>query len=253
MPRHSSRNRRGGAAPSSDVLFGLNPVSELIRASPEAIQKLYVARGAHAVDRVVAEARAREMVVDVVDRELLDGMTGGGHHQGDAARTKPFAFVALEDLLASPPTIVTVLDGIEDPQNLGAIIRAVEVLAAGAMVLAKDRSAGVTPAVVRASSGAAVHVPIAQVVNVARTLEQLKGAGYWIIGLDVEGTSRFQDLPSFERVALVIGGEGRGIRSLVMRACDFVVAIPVRGKVASLNAATAAAIALHELTTRVPP
>jgi 23S rRNA (guanosine2251-2'-O)-methyltransferase len=251
MARHSFRQRRGSPAPSSDLLFGLNPVLEVIRTSSSLVEKLYVVHGLQVAERIAAEAQSHGIVVDVIDRQALDTMTGGGHHQGVAARTKSFGFVSIEDVLTRAPPIVTVLDGIEDPQNLGAIIRAGEVLGAGAVVLPKDRSVGVTPAVIRASSGAAIHVPVVQVVNLVRGIRQLKAAGYWIVGLDGQGKSKFQDLPTFERVALVVGSEGSGMRRLVARSCDFVVAIPVRGKVASLNAATAAAIGLHEMASRL--
>jgi 23S rRNA (guanosine2251-2'-O)-methyltransferase len=179
-------------------------------------------------------------------------MSANGNHQGVAARIKPFGFRTMEDVIQTAPALVVVLDGITDPQNVGAIIRSAEVLGAGALILPRDRSAAISPAVLRASSGAAVHLPVAQVVNVARGLEQLKAEGYWVVGLDAAGTSRFQDLPSSERWAIVIGGEGKGIRPLVARACDFMVAIPVRGRVASLNAAAAAAIGIHELAIRLP-
>jgi 23S rRNA (guanosine2251-2'-O)-methyltransferase len=212
---------------------------------------LFVAKGADIADRLVAEARNLGIDVDVTEREQLDTMTGGGHHQGVALQTRPFAFAALEDLLRRTPPLVAVLDGIVDPQNLGAVVRAAEVLGAGGVVIPRDRSVGVTPAVIRASSGAAIHLPIAQVSNLVRALEQLKEAGYWIVGLDADGASKFQDLPRFERAALVVGSEGSGMRQLVARTCDFVVAIPVRGRVASLNAATAAAIGLHELASRL--
>jgi 23S rRNA (guanosine2251-2'-O)-methyltransferase len=234
------------------VLFGLNPVLEVMRASPSAIEKLYVARGVQVAERILDEARSQGVVVEIVDRQILDGLTSGGHHQGVAAHTKPFSFLSIEEMLVHPPQIVTVLDGIEDPQNLGAIIRSTEVLGGGAVVITRDRSAGVTPAVIRASSGAAIHLPVVQLVNLARGLEQLKAGGYWIVGLDAAGQSRFQDLPRFDRVALVVGNEGSGMRTLVTRSCDFVVAIPVRGRIGSLNAATAAAIGLHELASRLP-
>ena len=251
MPRHSSRSRRGSTAPARNVVFGLNPVAELVRASPGGIETLYVARGTQAADPLRATATASGVHVELVERSELEALTGGGHHQGVVARTKTPTPVHLEDVLTNAPRLIGVLDGILDPQNLGAIVRAAEVLGAGAVVLPKDRSAGVTPAVVRASSGAVLHLPVAEVVNLVRALEQLKEAGYWIVGLDAAGQSRFQDLPRFERVALVVGSEGRGMRSLVTRTCDFVVAIPIRGKVASLNAATAAAIGFHELASRL--
>jgi 23S rRNA (guanosine2251-2'-O)-methyltransferase len=251
MPRHSIRQRSNRSAAAIDVLFGRNPVLEVMRLAPDTIQKLWVARGADMGERLVADARTTGVVVEIVDRQALDAMTGGGHHQGVALQTKPFAFMAVENLIQRAPAMLAVLDGIVDPQNLGAIVRAAEVLGAGGVVIPKDRSASVTPAVIRASSGAAVHLPMAQVVNLVRGLEQLKESGYWIVGLDAEGRSTFQDLPRFERVALVVGSEGHGMRPLVTRACDFVVAIPVRGRVASLNAATAAAIGLHELGSRL--
>lgn len=252
MPRHSFRQRRSGAAPSSDMLFGLNPALEVLRISPDLLEKLYVARGVQAGDRVVAEARARGVAIEVTDRSALDRMTGGGHHQGVAVRIKPFSFAPIDELLRDAPRLLVVLDGVTDPQNLGAIVRSAEVLGAGGVILPRDRNVGVTPTVVRASSGAAVHLPVAQVVNLVRTLEQVKDAGYWIVGLDAAGGSRFQDLPPFERVVVVVGGEGKGIRPLVARSCDFMVAIPVRGRVTSLNVAAAAAIGLHELMARLP-
>lgn len=235
------------------MVFGRNPVMELLRGSPASIERLYLAEGAQGIEPMLAAARSIGIAVEIVGRQILDDFAKGGHHQGVAAATKPLAFVAVEDLVASAPTLLVALDGIQDPQNLGAIIRAAEVLGAGGVVIPKDRSAGLTAATIRASSGAAIHLPIAQVVNLARAIEDLKAASYWIVGLDAGGTSRFQDLPRLERVTLVVGGEGRGIRPLVARACDFTVAIPVRGRVASLNAATAAAIALYATGERLWP
>jgi 23S rRNA (guanosine2251-2'-O)-methyltransferase len=252
MRRHSPRPRRASRAPLGDVLFGINPIRELLSASPASVERLYVVPGVQAADRVAEAARAHQIAVEIADRSALDEMTGGGHHQGLAARTRPPACVAFDDVLRMAPRLLVVLDGIMDPQNLGAILRSAEVLGAGGVILPKHGSAGLTPAVVRASSGAALHLRVCEVVNVVRALEQLKEHGYWIVGLDGAGPSRFQDLPSLERAVLLIGSEGRGIRPLVTRACDFLVGIPVRGRVASLNAAAAAAIGLHELATRLP-
>lgn len=251
MPRHSIRPHRNDSTSTSSLVFGLNPVREVVTTSPSMIATLYVARGLRAAEPLIDEARRLGIAVDVVERDALERMSAGGNHQGVAARTKPFGFQAIEDVLDGSPPLVVVLDGITDPQNLGAIIRSAEVLGAGAVILPKDRSSAVSPTVLRASSGAAVHLPVAQVVNVTRGLEQLKAAGYWIVGLDAAGTSRFRELPTAERWAIVIGGEGRGIRQLVARTCDFLVAIPVRGRVASLNAAAAAAIGIHELAGRL--
>jgi 23S rRNA (guanosine2251-2'-O)-methyltransferase len=229
MARHSFRRRRADDPASSDVVFGSNPVLEALRAGPNAIGTIWVARGVHLADRVLAEAHRAGIAVDLVERDVLDGLTGGGHHQGVAARVRPVAFLALEDLIRSAPGLVVVLDGLTDPQNVGAIIRSAEVLGGGGLVLPKDRASHLTPAVVRASSGAAFHLPIAQ----------------------VDGPSRFRDLPALERAVLVVGAEGKGIRPLVAEACDFRVSIPVRGRVASLNAAAAASIGIYELAANV--
>jgi 23S rRNA (guanosine2251-2'-O)-methyltransferase len=251
MARPPFRKRRTDTSASHEVLFGLNPVLEVLRASPHLVERLLVVPALQGGERVTSEARRHGIAVEVVDRAALDQATGGGHHQGVAARTKPFAFADLEDVVAAGPRLLVVLDGITDPQNLGAIVRSAEVLGAGGLVVPKDRSVGVTSTVIRASSGAAIHLPIAQTVNLVRALEILKERGYWIVALAADGTSKFQDLPSIERAAVVVGGEGKGIRPLVARSCDFTVAIPVRGRVASLNAAAAAAIGIHEMASRL--
>lgn len=251
MRRHSSRSRRGELA-ADDVIFGVNPVLEALRASPDALVTVYVMPATEGGERVAGEARARTIAVSTADRVALDRLTGGGNHQGVAARVRPVSLVRLEDILRNPPALLVLLDGITDPQNLGAIIRSAEVLGAGAVILPQDRSAGVTPTVVRASSGAVVHLAVVSVVNLVRAIEQLKQVGYWIVGLDAVGSTRFQDLPTFERAALLVGSEGRGMRPLVARACDFVVTIPVRGRVTSLNASAAAAIGLYEMAMRLP-
>jgi 23S rRNA (guanosine2251-2'-O)-methyltransferase len=249
--RRSHRPPRDEATAAREVICGVNPVREVLRASPASLSVLYFVAGAHAAASIAEEARAAGLATEVTSREKLDELTRGAHHQGIAARTRTSPSVDLEDLLATKPALLVALDGITDPQNLGAIIRSAEVLGAGGVVLPKDRSAQVTPAVVRASSGATAHLKMARVVNLVRGLEQIKSSGYWIVGLDGEGPSQFRDLPSFDRAAVVIGGEGKGIRPLVARACDFTVAIPVRGRISSLNAAAAAAIGLYEIAARL--
>lgn len=252
MPRHSFRRRPPRQDQSNELIFGRNPVLEALRGASATVDKVLVVAGSQGMGPVLDEARAHGVPVEMLGRDALDALSGSGNHQGVAICAKPFAYVTFEDLVEAAPAMVVLLDGILDPQNLGAIIRSAEVLGAGGVVLPKDRSASVTPAAVRASSGAAIHLPVAQVVNLVRAIEVLKSKGFWVVGLDAGGTSRFQDLPAFDRVVLVVGGEGRGMRPLVVRACDFVVGIPVRGRVTSLNAGAASAIALHELATRLP-
>jgi len=246
--RHSSRRSSSGAPLS--VVYGAHPVIELLRAAPDSIEHLWVGPEAEAAS-VRAEAARAGVAVEPTDRVTLDRMTGGAHHQGVAARTRPFAYTELETILDAGPSVLVALDGITDPQNLGAIVRSAEVLGAGGIVLPRDRSASVTPAVVRAAAGATAHLPIAQVVNLTRALAAAKDRGYWIVGLAVDGTSTFQGLPALERAVLVVGSEGKGARHLVLEACDFRVRIPQAGRVGSLNASVAAAIGLYAVGERL--
>lgn len=233
------------------MLCGVNPVLEALTVSPPTIEHVLVARGARSVQPVVDAARACGVPIETVDQGTLDRMTGGAHHQGVAGRVPPFVYTPIEDLLGDGHALIVVLDGVTDPQNLGAIIRSAEVLGARGVVVPEDRAAAVTPTVMRAASGATAHLPVAQVVNLVRALESAKAAGFWIVGLDAAGSAGFQDLPPLERTVLVVGSEGKGMRRLVREACDFLVRIPVRGRVASLNASVAAGIGLFALVSRL--
>jgi len=251
MRRRPLHPKPAGITPASEVLFGVNPLVEALRAAPASVDVVWAAPAARSAETVVALARSLGVRVEAAERVTLDRLTGGGHHQGVAARVRPFAYVPLERLLGGGARLLAALDGVTDPQNLGAIIRSAEVLGAGGLVLPRERSAPVTPAAVRASAGASAHLPVAQVVNLARALAEAKQHGYWTVALDAAGPSRLRDLPQLERVVLVIGCEGTGIRPLVLRGCDFRVRIPVRGRVRSLNASVAAGIAFYELAERL--
>jgi 23S rRNA (guanosine2251-2'-O)-methyltransferase len=248
--RRRSHKRPAPSAASPSLVFGAHPVTELLRASPDAIERLWVVEDGDGAP-VRAEAARAGVAVESADRATLDRMTAGGHHQGVAARTRPFTYADLDDLFSAGATLLVALDGVTDPQNLGAIVRSAEVLGAGGLLLPRDRSASVTPAAIRASAGATAHLPIAQVVNLNRALRDAKEHGYWIVGLVPEGTSTFQELPPLERAVLVIGSEDKGARPLVLEHCDFRVRIPQRGKVESLNASVAAAIGLYALAERL--
>ena len=224
---------------------------ELLRAAPSSVDAVLAIPSARAAQAVEQLARSMGIRVESSDTASLDRLTGGGHHQGVAARVRAFEYVPTEDVLAAGHPLLVALDGIMDPRNLGAIVRSAEVLGAGGILLPRDRSAPVTPAVVRAASGASLHLPIARVVNLVRALARAKELGYWVIGLDPLGPSGFQELPDLERAILVVGGEGKGTRPLVLGACDFRVRIPVRGRVTSLNASVAAAIGMYELVARL--
>ncbi|MFN8543002.1 MAG: 23S rRNA (guanosine(2251)-2'-O)-methyltransferase RlmB [Candidatus Binatia bacterium] len=230
------------------VVYGANAVAELLR-SDTPVTRLHVGPGPRA-DELHAAARARHVPVTSSDREALVRLAGTPHHQGAVAIAAPYRYRALADVLAAQPASLLVLDGIQDPRNLGAILRTARAAGVGGVVLPKDRCVGVTPVVVSASAGLLFGLAIAQVPNLVRAIEALKGAGHWLVAM-VQGAG--QDVLRFAappRPAIVVGGEGSGIRPLVRRHCDFEVGIPMAPGVESLNVAVATGIVLYEVLWR---
>jgi 23S rRNA (guanosine2251-2'-O)-methyltransferase len=236
-----------------DRLTGPNAVREALVAG-RPLQAVLVARGRHGgrLEEIVRLAKRNGVPVRFEDRIRLDQMAGTSEHQGVLAMVAAKATFALEDLLARPvsqdaPGLLVLLDGIEDPQNLGAIIRTALAVGAAGVVIPERRAAGLGDAAARASAGAVAHLPVARVTNVPRAMEALKSAGYWLVGLDERAERRYTDVDLTGSVALVLGGEGKGLHQLVRERCDFLVSIPSRGPVPSLNVSVAAGIALFEV------
>jgi 23S rRNA (guanosine2251-2'-O)-methyltransferase len=182
----------------------------------------------------------------------LNRETGSEHHQGVLAYQAGTAYASWEELeqrIARAPgfSVVLILDSIEDPQNLGSLIRTAEACGAQGLVIPKDRAAGLTPTAVKISAGAAAHLPIVRVTNLAQTIEDLKKMGFWVVGAEAGGAKSLYEMKFDMNVALLIGSEGKGIRPLLLRKCDFTVAIPMRGKISSLNTAMAGAVILYEI------
>jgi 23S rRNA (guanosine2251-2'-O)-methyltransferase len=230
------------------VVYGANAVLELLR-SGEPVDRLWLGRGPRAGE-LSAAALARGVRVETADRPELDRLAGSPHHQGAVAVAPPFAYAPLERLLAPRCSSVLVLDGLQDPRNLGAVLRTARGLGVGGVVLPRDRSVGVTPVVVAASAGLLFGLPVAQVPNLVRAMEALKAAGFWLVGLSPRGGTPLARLEPPARPVVVAGGEGGGLRPLVQRACDFTASIPMAAGVESLNVGVAVAIALYELTAR---
>ena len=238
----------------SDMIIGRNPVLEAMRAK-RPINKIFIARGEREGSIKVVEAMAKDLgvVVQQVDRAKLDGMTGGGSHQGVIAMAAVREYVEVEDILdyaaerGEDPFLI-ILDEIEDPHNLGSIIRSVEAVGAHGVIIPKRRAVGLTPIVAKASSGAVEHIRIARVPNIVETIRTLKKRNIWVVGSDSgEGALVYTKADMKGSIALVIGGEGSGMSRLTRERCDFVVNIPMLGKVNSLNAAAAAAVILFEI------
>jgi 23S rRNA (guanosine2251-2'-O)-methyltransferase len=237
----------------SRVVYGIRPVLEALRARARDVSLLLVVEGEtqKAVREVVDAARAAEVAVETKARVVVDEMAGHGNHQGVCAVVGEYPYVEPEGLLETARArgeapLIVVLDGVQDPQNLGALVRSAHVLGAHGIIIPQDRAAPVTPAVVRASAGATEHVQVARVVNLARALDALKEAGLWIAGGVADSASAPWDVDLTGPTALVVGAEGKGIRPLVLRQCDFLVRIPMLGRVASLNVSVAGALLMYE-------
>jgi 23S rRNA (guanosine2251-2'-O)-methyltransferase len=237
-----------------DILYGINPVLEALRAERQTLHQILIAGGKHGPSFQALRQLAREKRIPLRVRPqgVMNKIAGTEHHQGVIGFRAGFPYASWEDLIhsirsAPGRAVVLLLDSIQDPQNLGSLIRTAESAGARGIVLPKDRAAGVTPAVVKASAGAAAHIPVVRVTNLASTLEELKRKGFWIVGADARAEKGIYEMKWDMNVGLVIGSESKGIRPLILKKCDFTLSIPMRGKVSSLNASIAGAVILYEI------
>ncbi len=238
---------------STDLLYGVHPVLEALRSKDRGLHRIYLEQGSRgrAVEEILELARTRHVPVAFEARQELDRRAGTARHQGAIGVAAAKAYLSLDDLLGSvaqlEAPLLLVLDGIEDPHNLGAILRTAEAARVHGVLLPTRRAVGLTGAVAKASAGAIEHLPVARVVNLSQAIERLKEARFWIYGLDAKGGRNYAEVDYRGPVALVVGGEGRGMRPLVAGRCDGTVRIPMQGKVESLNVSVATAIVLYEI------
>jgi 23S rRNA (guanosine2251-2'-O)-methyltransferase len=235
-----------------NYIYGINAVAEALKARGRAFAWVGVAKERHDIrmKRVVEECRKQGVAVRFVGRDELDRMAGNNAHQGVVAVTSAKQYNDLDDVVAAKRgeySLIVVLDGIEDPHNLGAVLRTADAAGADGAVIPERRAASVTALVAKASAGASEHLPIAKVTNIARTLEELKEKNIWTVGLDERGPKAYDAMDYNMDCAIVLGAEGRGLHDLVARKCDFLVSIPMLGKVPSLNVSVAAGVMLYEI------
>jgi 23S rRNA (guanosine2251-2'-O)-methyltransferase len=226
-----------------ETIYGVRPVIEALRGGR---RKVFEILDATANQEAAMAARAAGVPVSKVPHARIGELARGGVHQGIAARVEPYPYAELDDLLATPDPLVVVLDGVTDPQNLGAVLRVADGAGASGVVIPRDRAVGVTAAAVKASAGASEHVPVARVTNLRRAVDRMKEAGLWVYAAEVGGTPH-TELDLTGPVGLVLGSEGRGVRRLVREGCDGTVSIPMLGAVGSLNVSVAAAVLLYEV------
>ena len=254
--RENDRKKPLPQAEADGIIEGRNAVIEALR-SGESIDKIYLAKGEtdKTLGHIASRAREKGIVVVEADRHKLDGMSRTHAHQGVIALAAMREYVSVQSLLDAAAEkgetpLLVVCDEISDPHNLGAILRTAECAGAHGVIIPKRRSAGLTAIVGKTSAGAVSYMPVARVANLPATLEELKKKGVWVYGTAAEGTTSLYDADLKGPAAIVIGSEGSGMGRLVREKCDFLVSIPMKGHISSLNASAAAAILLYEAVRR---
>ncbi|MHB8621150.1 MAG: 23S rRNA (guanosine(2251)-2'-O)-methyltransferase RlmB [Chloroflexota bacterium] len=237
------------------LIYGRQPVREALASGQPVVRLLYCDDHAREIQFLVAQAAARGVSAQQVGRPLLDGLAHGAHHQGILVEMPDRVQASIEDALAlalrqAEPPLLLLLDHVQDPQNFGTLLRTADAVGVHGVVFPTHRAAGVTPGVVRASAGAIEHLLVIEEANLVRAIERLREFGVWVAGLDQQASLAYSDLDAALPLAVVVGSEGSGLSRLVKRSCDFLVCLPSRGKVASLNAAVAGSIVLYDLWRR---
>ncbi len=234
------------------IIYGVNPVAEALRSQSGGIERIIFSESRQVPPGLMDAAKKKGVEIRKVPRHELDRLAGTDAHQGIAAMVRgEFGYKELEELLkawkeSGRRAFFLILDSIQDPQNLGSLIRAADAAGVHGVIIPKDRACEVTPAVVKASAGATEHARIAREVNISRAIERLKEAHVWVVGIEAGGTRDIYSTDLDMDIAIVVGSEGRGIRRLVKERCDMCVSIPMAGRLNSLNAAQAGAIAMFE-------
>lgn len=241
------------APEDSDIIYGRHPVLSALE-HQRGLNRIWITTRLRYDPRfhhLILQAKDNGAVIDEVEPKRLDQITHGANHQGIAAQIAPYSYIELPDLIAQAKSVsdavIIVADGITDPHNLGAIIRTAEAIGAQGLVIPQRRASGITSTVVKVAAGALENFSVARVVNLGRSLEELKEAGFWIYGTAATGSEPLHTVSFSGPIVLVIGSEGEGLSMLTQRSCDVLVSIPLQGKTPSLNASVAAGMALYEI------
>lgn len=238
---------------SEEFVAGRNSVAEVLK-SGRSINKILVAKGERhgAIKEIIGQARSQGLVVQEVDSAKLDQITEGMRHQGVVAMVAPVAYAELEDILGKAQEngeqpFIVLLDELEDPHNVGAILRTSDATGVHGVLLPKRRSSPLTATVAKTSAGAVEYVPVARIGNISQTLKKLKKQGLWVVGADMDGDKNYYEADLTGPIVVVVGSEGQGMGRLTKEECDFVVRIPMKGKITSLNASVACSLLLYEV------
>ncbi|MCS0790960.1 23S rRNA (guanosine(2251)-2'-O)-methyltransferase RlmB [Cytobacillus firmus] len=243
---------------SQDFIIGKNPVIEALKSERD-INKIFIAEGSQSgqMQQVIGLAKSAGVLVQFVPKKKIDGMAEG-NHQGVIAQVAAYQYAEIDDLFAAAQkkneaAFFLLLDEIEDPHNLGSIMRTADAVGAHGIIIPKRRAVGLTATVAKASTGAIEYIPVVRVTNMARTIDELKERGVWIAGTDAKGKQDFRQMDGTMPLGLVIGSEGKGMGRLIRDKCDFLINLPMAGHVTSLNASVAAALLMYEVYRKRHP
>jgi 23S rRNA (guanosine2251-2'-O)-methyltransferase len=238
---------------TEEIIAGRNSVAEALK-SGRAINKILVAKGQRhgSLRNIVEDARRQNLVVQEIEPAKLDELAAGVRHQGIVALAAPIEYVEVDDILAAAGNkeqapLIVLLDEIEDPHNVGAILRTADAAGVHGVLIPKRRSCPVSATVAKTSAGAVEYVPVARIGNVVQTMKKLKESGLWIVGADMDGDKDYFDADLAGPIAVVVGSEGKGLGRLTRENCDYLVRIPMKGKINSLNASVACSLLLYEI------
>ncbi|EIT84076.1 tRNA/rRNA methyltransferase [Fictibacillus macauensis ZFHKF-1] len=238
---------------SEEFIIGRNPVLEVLRSGRD-INKIFVGEGSQKgpISQVIHLAKENNVLVTFVPKRKLDTLSDGGNHQGVVAAVAAYEYAEIDDLFAlakkkEEEPFFIILDELEDPHNLGSIMRTADAVGAHGIIIPKRRAVGLTAAAAKASTGAIEYIPVVRVTNLVQTMKELKDRGLWFVGADMKGTEDYREARLDMAIGLVIGSEGKGMGRLVRDTCDFLVSLPMKGKVTSLNASVAAGLLMYEV------
>ncbi len=234
------------------IIYGINPVLEALQSEDSAPDRIWITRGKSnpRLQKIIERARSQGIPVRFESARLVANKASTPHHQEIVAEIASIGYTDAETLLQAAPALLLLVDGVEDPRNLGALLRTAEATGVEGVFLPNRRSCAITGPVVKSSAGAALHLRISRIGNVVQTLEKLKKRGYWVVGLDAQGKDGLTQLDASLPLVVVVGGEHQGVRRLVREHCDFLLSLPMKGKVSSLNLSVAAGVLLYEILLR---
>ena len=234
------------------IIYGINPVLEALQSEDSPLDRIWITRGKSnpRLQKIVDAARSQGIPVRFESDRVVAKKASTPHHQEIVAEISSIGYIDEETLLQREPTLLLLVDGVEDPRNLGALLRTAEAAGVEGVFLPSRRSCAITGPVVKSSAGAALHLHISRIGNVVQTLEKLKKRGYWVVGLDAQGKDGLNQIDASLPLVVVVGGEHQGVRRVVREHCDFLLSLPMKGKVSSLNLSVAAGVLLYQIVLR---